>query len=496
MNNVYPFESKAFRVSQTFGDFIVTSIPARILLETAYSDRLKAEKQADGRYKLSGSQRELAEPRLKLIGKFIDNPTAAFPNSIILAANYRETDGLIEPDEDQDVGEIKKKKWSFDEKSEKLIIPTSARLAAIIDGQHRLFGFNYITKPEKLDFPLLCVVYFDLPQPYQAFLFATVNSNQRPVNKSQTYELFGYNVEDEPLDKWTPEKLSVFLTRKLNVETDSPFYRHILVPAENEFAPTIGEIRESGSWAVSMATVVEGIVMLISSNPKQDSYEMHGTFDYKGGNRSMLSTKPAASSPPLRHLYLTNNDDLIYTGVKNFFTAANIVFWKKANETSLIFKAAGVQALFDISRAILKAGADEKDFSVSRFQKELEPASKIDFSDSFFQTSGSGKGRIRNTIELCLKRRSFETVPAKDFSDYRRLVGDFVGVSRLRKKLVYLSEKVGDNVNIRFFLAVTNENPIESTEQAKAAIQAGADLYMTFDKLQKAFPEALAGYND
>jgi DNA phosphorothioation-associated DGQHR protein 1 len=345
-----------------------------------------------------------------------------------------------------------------------------------------------------LDFPLLCVVYFDLPQPYQAFLFATVNSNQRPVNKSQTYELFGYNVEDEPLEKWTPEKLSVFLTRKLNVETDSPFYRHILVPAENEFAPTIGDVRKSGSWAVSMATVVEGIVMLISSNPKQDSYEMHGTFDYKGGNRSMLSTKPAISAPPLRHLYLTNNDDLIYSGVKNFFAAVNIVFWKKANATSLIFKAAGVQALFDISRASLKAGADEKDFSVSRFQKELEPASKIDFSDAFFQTSGSGKGRIRNTIELCLKRRNFETVPAKDFIDYRRLVADPTAISLLRKKIIYLHEKVGQNVNIDFFLAATNENSGESVEQVKAAIQAGADLYITFDKLQKTFPAALADY--
>ena len=328
MSTTFPFTSSGILVSQPFGEFFVTSVPARILLETAYSDRLKAIKQVDGTYKLDGSQRILADARLGEIGKFIDMPSATFPNTIILAANYREEDGLMEGDETVDEKaeeENEKKKWRLELSENKitgqLIIPTADRLAAIIDGQHRLFGFKFSTKKERLDFPLLCAIFFELPKSYQAFLFATVNANQKPVSKSQTYELFGYNVEDESPEKWTPEKLSVFLTRKLNTETDSSLKGHILVPAENDFSQTISEHKKSGVWAVSTATIVEGIVKLISSNPKKDSYGMHGGLDYKSGTRSRLSLDAGANIPPLRALYLETNDDLIYTGIKNYINS-------------------------------------------------------------------------------------------------------------------------------------------------------------------------------
>ena len=96
---MYPFNSVGIGVEQPFGRFIVTAVPARVLLETAYSDRLTAARQEDGGYKLSGSQRALTEPRLKDIGQFINTGAACFPNAIILAANYREEDGLEEEDE-------------------------------------------------------------------------------------------------------------------------------------------------------------------------------------------------------------------------------------------------------------------------------------------------------------------------------------------------------------------------------------------------------------
>lgn len=115
--------------------FFVVSIPASLLLDVAYSDRLTADRRPDGSYKLGGSQRSRADRRLKEIGQFIDTPTSSFPNAIILAANYREDDGLIEEEESR--------KWSLaiDEGgvTGTLQIPARAKLAPIIDGQHRLF---------------------------------------------------------------------------------------------------------------------------------------------------------------------------------------------------------------------------------------------------------------------------------------------------------------------------------------------------------------------
>src|SRR5437773_12282898 len=76
---------------------------------------------------------------------------------------------------------------------------------------------------------LLCAVYMDLPHAYQAYLFATININQRKVDKSLAYEQFGYNLDEEPAKGWSPDKLSVYLTRKLNLDPRSPLRGHIKI---------------------------------------------------------------------------------------------------------------------------------------------------------------------------------------------------------------------------------------------------------------------------
>lgn len=414
MNGDYPFSRTGLVVSQPFAEFFVTEIPARILLDVAYSDRLTAEKTGDAYYTLRGSQRPKAERRLKEIAEFINSKTASFPNSIILAANYREDNGLIEEDE--------RCKWRLEIPPENpigtLTVPTSAKLAPVIDGQHRLFAYNYADR-ENLKMPLLCAIFFDLPKPYQAFLFATINANQRPVSKSLTYELFGYNVEDEPPQKWTPEKLAVFLTRKLATESGSPFRDHIIIAAENDFAPRMAQVRKEHGWAVSMATVVEGIVNLISHNPKQDAYRIGGSLAYEGKNRSVLLNE-SPDSRPLRRLYIANSDEIIYAGVRNFFLAVSNTIWKNASPDSYIRKTVGIQALFDVLRTIIEDRVQEKDFRVSRFEERTARAVRVDFADRFFQTSGTGRQRIRNTLQLCLGLKTLDRI-GPDVEDYRRI---------------------------------------------------------------------------
>lgn len=416
MNGPYPFTRSGLIVAQPFGEFFVTSIPARVLLDVSYSDRLTAERRSDGSYSLRGSQRQQAERRLKEIGQFIDSPSASFPNSIILAANYREDNGLIEEEENV--------RWRLESAEEgstgTITVPTATKLAPIIDGQHRLFGYNY-AQDTNLDMPLLCAVFFDLPKPYQAFLFATINANQRPVSKSLTYELFGYNVEDEPPQKWTPEKLAVFITRKLLTDSGSPFHNHITIAAENDFAPRMAQVRKKLGWAVSTATVVEGIVNLISRNPKQDAYKLGGRINYEGKNRSILQDD-APDSRPLRRLYIANSDEIIFAAVRNFFTAVNNVLWKNPSADSYIRKTVGIQALFDLLRSFVEEMVHKRDFRVQTFEEKLKPATRIDFADSFFQTSGTGRQRIRNTLQICLGIKTLEEMTS-DHEDYKRLTG-------------------------------------------------------------------------
>lgn len=416
---MYPFRASGILIEQPFGQFVLSALPAHILLDTAYSDRLAASRLDDGSYRLSGSQRALAKPRLKDIGKFLETGAACFPNTIILAANYREEDGLEEEDENV--------RWTFPERDNgqvgELVIPGDLKRAAIIDGQHRLFAFHFAKNPPRLDMPLVCAVFFDLPKPYQARLFATINANQRPVNRSQTYELFGYNLEEEPPQKWTPEKLAVFMARKLNTEDSSPFHRHIVVPAENDFSTSLAAARRAGDWAVSMATVVEGTVRLISSNPKSDAYQMAGELRYEGHNRAVLEPARDPERTPLREVYRACNDEIIHTALSNYFTAVDHTLWRDAAPDTFIRKTVGVQALFDISRPLLYDGVVNRDLRVDRFVDLLSPARRIDFSDPFFHASGASRTTIRKTIEYAIGN----TEPMRDdpnFEDYKRLLSN------------------------------------------------------------------------
>ena len=400
----FPYTTKAIQVQQPLGPFYVAALPAELLLNVAFSDTMKAKARADQQgYDLDGTQRVFQPKRLSQIAGYIDRQDSAFPNSIILAANFR-SDGLIE-DEDELAEEVpdeqpaaESRRWFISEHDDgclSLTIPTSAKLAAIIDGQHRLFGFTEIEHQERLQMDLLCSIYLDLPKPYQAQLFATINSTQKPVDKSLTYELFGYNILEEAPSQWSPDKLAVFFTRRLAIDEDSPLKGRIVIAPKKD--NVLAELSAGAGWRVSTAVVVEGILRLFSTNPKRDTQFL---LTPRQKERSALRDN-AKDRSPLRELYLTNNDTLIFTILLNFLKACDSEFWSKANANSFIVKTVGVQALFDILRRELAAAAYEaRDVSVDFFRARLHPAASLDFaSEAFKNASGSGRTIIRRAIE-------------------------------------------------------------------------------------------------
>jgi len=389
----FPFRVSALKVSQPLGIYYVTVLPAELLLETCFSDQVRATKSTGAGYELQGTQRGMMSERLRAIAEYLGRGDSAFPNSIILAANFKEENGTI--DEDENV------RWlvteTSDSESYRLTIPTGKKLAAVIDGQHRLFAFGYAAE-SRLAMQLICSVFLDLPKPFQAQLFATINSTQRPVDKSLTYELFGYNIAEERESFWSPDKLAVFFARRFNLESDSPLKGRIIVAPENDFS--FETIAEGMSWKVSMATVVEGIVRLISTNPKRDTNRL---LTPKPNERNVLETTKPEDRSVLRQAYIEGNDRLIYLIVRNFLEAADRVFWMKAGSGSFIVKTVGVQALFDILRKVTPSALESKDVSVRFFADRLSPASDVDFSDARFRSaSGAGRSLIRREIETAM----------------------------------------------------------------------------------------------
>lgn len=398
----FPLTVSALRVEQPMGLYYVAVLPARVLLEVAYSDQLSAAlvDEERGTYELDGTQRLVQPKRLQVIADYINRTDSAFPNSIILAANYRKEDGLIEDeDEDFDTQSHGKKaesnRWSVEEKDDgcvSLTIPTSEKLAAIIDGQHRLFAFAK-AMPDRLDMNLICSIFLDLPKPFQAHLFATINSNQKPVDKSLTYELFGYNVEEESETYWSPDKLAVFLTRKLGMDAKSPLKGRIAIAPKKDEA--LKKLAEGARWKVSTAVVVEGIMRLFTSNPKKDTTNL---LEGERKKRTELKEMRKDKSP-LRDVYLSSGDAIIYTMVINYLGACEEVFWKEAPAGSFITKTVGVQALFDVLRTLAEKAYEGRNISVPYFVNILKPAKDIDFaSDEFRNASGSGRSAIKRAI--------------------------------------------------------------------------------------------------
>ena len=409
-----PFlEIPALRVTQPLGEFFVVSLKARDLLKIAYSDilRVTEEDVLAGGYTTGGTQRESKDKRMREIARYIDTVEAAFPNSIILAANYS-SDGELE-NEDQ-------YRWKLIDSGDscpKLVIPTEEKLASVVDGQHRLFAFRYV-EDEKRDIDLLCSVYLDLPRPYQMYIFATINTNQVKVDKSLSYELYGAGLADEKPETWPPEKLAVFLCRRLNTSSGSPFYKHIIVAAQDDEI-LITASKEEVGWRVSTATVVDGILKLISTNPKEDRDVLHRD-PLISRKRSLLS---AESKAPLRQLYRDINDLAIYTAVENYFKAVEQTLWKAAKEASYLFKTVGIQALFDVlNRILTEKFKEERDLRIDYFAGFLEPSLSLDFSESFFrQASGMGRVQIRSIILLLARLISVEELPKTNRDEYLRV---------------------------------------------------------------------------
>lgn len=380
---------EALEVNQPFGTFYLAIMPAEFLLDVAFSEHARAIQDFDDpSYRVRGTERKEDVKRHKDIGEFINTDECAFPTPIIIAANYSADHGVLEEDD--------ARRWAVEKTGGRaqIVVPGRDAVASIVDGQNRLHGFNY-ARTDRRSIELACSVFFDLPNPYQAYLFATVNFNQKKVDRSLAYELFGFDTNEEPSDQWTPEKSAVFLCRRLNSDSASPLKGHIRIAPLDERSIPAGSDSE---WKVSTATVVEGILKLISKNPVRDRNQMYRSR--KNRKRALLDARDGS---PLRSLHVDNNDLALYTLIGNYFLAVKSMFWARAKDSSYIIRTVGIQACFDVLSMLASDVMRDRDISAERFTGILAPAAKSDFSLDYYQASGIGRTRLRRKLLFDLK---------------------------------------------------------------------------------------------
>ncbi|NTV15724.1 MAG: DGQHR domain-containing protein [Desulfobulbaceae bacterium] len=398
-------ETFAIRVNQPLGTFYAFTLGANVLDKITYSQpaevmaRMEQESEDNkGGYSIFGTQRGENKKRLEEIASFIRTTEATFPNAIILAANYSPDGSYIEEDDTR--------RWSVKggaNGSWMLRIPTPIeRSASIIDGQHRLHAFNKLPldAPER-SMELLCVVFLELPTPYHAYVFATINFNQKKVDRSLAYELFGFDVDERPARFWSPETLAVYLTRLMNTEKTSPLFRSIFPAADSNKLFSDTDRQPNEDVRVSMATIVDGILRLVSKNPKEDRNLVRRPANKDMGRESLAPI----NGLPLRNLYIQGNDKAIYDILCNYFSAVRSTVWATAGKGSYLRKTVGVQALFDVLKELLcSLPITANNFSTENLSASLKPCSNLDPEGDKYQASGIGRSDIRRDLLKALGR--------------------------------------------------------------------------------------------
>nr|WP_158698858.1 DGQHR domain-containing protein [Cronobacter dublinensis] len=405
--NKFPMKLPAIKIEQPLGDFYVVSIPAEVLLKVCYTIRAEIldgyEDESISHVgtfinKIVGNQRVTTKSRLDEIKRYTETVDASFPNSIILGVNYSSNGTLVT---DEAV------RWDIEQKENGfyyLTIPTEEKLASIIDGQHRVFGF---TNSNCKSMELLCSVYLDLPLAYHGKIFTNININQRRVDKNLAYNLFQFDMEQGESSSWSPETLAVYFTRVLSEDENSPLKGKI----------KLGVVNGGSNSTISMASIIDGILSLITNNPKADRDTLQTKKVSEGRNRNMLLSM--TSKAPLRELYINNKDKTLFDIVLNFIKAVVNHLWK----FDIFKKTLGMQACFDFLKIICEEDRDLH-FDINDL---LKKSSSVNFNDPFFGVQSKLRVRIKNTLLAASGIKTLSDLNIKndaEYSDYERLLKD------------------------------------------------------------------------
>ncbi|HCE3719083.1 TPA: DGQHR domain-containing protein [Vibrio parahaemolyticus] len=317
------------KISQPIGEFYFGKIKSRDLFEIAEADVRRMEGKNREVENYLGIQRPLKKNRVDEIRNYIPTVDATFPNSIIISVD---SDNSYFNEEGQLVLE-------YEEKS---------KIATILDGQHRLAGFENSTfefddeEGNTKEFELLVTIFVNPSMDIQAKVFTMVNQNQTKVNKSLVYDLESLSLSRSP---WkTGHDIAVFL----NKSDKTAFYKRIKRLGVKSSKEAIEPITQ--------AAFVNSVVELISDNPQDDRNYILRTKRsfFKNGPSSM--DKESLKSLPFRRLFYDDKEELILKVINNYFNAVSSIWkeeWKKTNKDSILNKTIGLQALFRLLGFIL-----------------------------------------------------------------------------------------------------------------------------------------------
>ena len=275
-----------------------------------------------------GYQRYRDETRCRRIAEFINKPTSVLPGSILL--NLRESATFSSDAEEGSRGV--------------LLIPNQKGAAWLVDGQHRMGGFQYSER----EFMLPVVLFENLPRREEMVNFSVINTTQKGVNTSLTLSL-------------------------------------------------LGELREgAASWKIQAHDIVDRL----NRDPDSPWFERVNMTGARGMHRPVNLTSFVNALKPLlsQHSFFRNmklSDQVLL--LKRFWNVARNMFPDAWNEPRryILLKTLGVYTMSQVAAYVFElCAAKGGHFSQQRMQEYLSPLARFDWhrNTSPFRALGGLKG--------------------------------------------------------------------------------------------------------
>jgi DGQHR domain-containing protein len=330
------------RVTQPIGIFYVGVLPASTLRRNAQPE---TRKLLDAQENSSGIQRVISDDRVKEIRQYLHTADASFPNSIILSLDPAQ---LLEgPDPiavgERDIGLVR------------LLVKQNTEAFSVIDGQHRLKGFDDETQN---DFELIVAIFIGLDEEDKAYLFSTINSKQTKVSKSLVYDLF------DVAERRSPQRSAHDIAKLLNSDPNSPFFRRIKLLGMNPKFENEVLYRAN----LSQGTFVERLLSLITRDAAMDRDVIR--------RGDTLVKAPNDSKLVFRDMWVDDKDNVILKVLFNYFSAVAATFPKEwADGKCPLAKTIGFGALMSLLTDLIPTGLKKGDLSTTFFSAELSKLS-------------------------------------------------------------------------------------------------------------------------
>lgn len=346
-------------VKQPIGAFYIGKVKADYIINNLDVNR---------RNENDGIQRKLSEQRVEKIAYYADDNEATFPTPIIISIKDEFENNLKYNDNGL---------YEFKFNSED-------RIGEIIDGQHRVEGIKRSNSIK--EFELVVIFMFNLTEEEKAYIFTTINSNQRSVPKSLIYDLFAVS------EKRSPYKTCHEIARLLNTDKKSPFYDKLKM---------LG-IKTNNKQGLSQGAFVNSLVKLISKNPDKDMRDLKEDKDIEDDK-----------TLPLRSFFKNNEDHVIYKILLNLFNAVSKTFpheWEDC-DSYILTRAIGYAGIIKAFPSIYFSCIKENDLSEDRFRVIFEDLKVIlknedlDLSFDNFPSSAKGENKFKNLIEEAVRSR-------------------------------------------------------------------------------------------